>query len=112
MKYNSMIPMIFLLAVGMGALTIYFFKLDKKKRIEVLKEWLLLAVIQAEKELGNGTGQVKLRFVYDLFLEKFTWLSRIISFETFSILVDDALDKMRFMLAANSELQNYINKNK
>ena len=103
-------PAVFLGIVGLGGLAIYFFKLDKKKRIEILNEWLLLAVIQAEKELGNGTGQVKLRFVYDLFLDKFTWLSRIISFETFSVLVDDALEKMRTMLDSNSELQNYVNK--
>lgn len=100
----------FLLVVGVGALALYLFNLDKKKRIEILKEWLLLAVIQAEKELGGGTGQVKLRFVYDLFLTKFTWLSKLISFEAFSLLVDEALDKMRDMLNSNVDLQNYVNK--
>lgn len=100
----------FLAVVGVGALALYLFNLDKKKRIEILKEWLLLAVIQAEKELGGGTGQIKLRYVYDLFLTKFTWLSKLISFEVFSLMVDEALDKMRDMLNSNVDLQNYVNK--
>ena len=110
MDIYSMVLIGFLCVVGVGALTLYLIDLDKKRRIEVLKEWLLLAVIQAEKELGGGTGQVKLRFVYDLFLTKFTWLSKMISFEAFSLLVDEALDKMRDMLNSNAELQEYVNK--
>lgn len=110
MDIHSMVLIGFLCVVGVGALVLYLINLDKKRRIEVLKEWLLLAVIQAEKELGGGTGQVKLRFVYDLFLTKFTWLSKMISFEAFSLLVDEALDKMRDMLNSNVELQEYVNK--
>lgn len=110
MDIHSMVLIGFLCVVGVGALVLYLINLDKKRRIEVLKEWLLLAVIQAEKELGGGTGQVKLRFVYDLFLTKFTWLSKLISFEAFSLLVDEALDKMRDMLDSNAELQEYVNK--
>lgn len=110
MDIHSMVLIGFLCVVGVGALVLYLINLDKKRRIEVLKEWLLLAVIQAEKELGGGTGQIKLRFVYDLFLTKFTWLSKLISFEAFGLLVDEALDKMRDMLNSNAELQEYVNK--
>lgn len=110
MDIHSMVLIGFLCVVGVGALALYLINLDKKRRIEVLKEWLLLAVIQAEKELGGGTGQVKLRFVYDLFLTKFTWLSKMISFEAFSLLVDEALYKMRDMLNSNTNLQEYVNK--
>jgi hypothetical protein len=110
MDIQSMVLIGFLCVVGVGALVLYLINLDKKRRIEVLKEWLLLAVIQAEKELGGGTGQVKLRFVNDLFLTKFTWLSKMISFEAFSLLVDEALIKMRDMLNSNTDLQEYVNK--
>lgn len=110
MEYEIILPIVFLVITGISGLAIFLFNLDKNKRIEVLKEWLLLAVVQAEKELGGGTGQVKLRYVYNLFIEKFTWLSRILSFDVFSMLVDESLDKMRAMLESNEELQNYINK--
>lgn len=108
MNPNFIFPTVALATIAIGALAIYLFNLDKQRRVEVLKEWLLLAVIQAEKELGGGTGQVKLRFVYDLFLDKFKWLSNFISFEFFSLLVDEALDKMRTMLETNQDLQRYV----
>lgn len=90
------------------ALIVYVIELDKKKQLKQLKEWLLLAVIQAEKELGDGTGQIKLRFVYDLFLTRFKWLSKFISFEYFSILVDETLEVMRNMLENNNSIKNYV----
>ena len=110
MDYEIILPIAFLAITGISGLAIFLFNLDKNKRIEVLKEWLLLAVVQAEKELGGGTGQVKLRYVYNLFIEKFTWLSRILSFDVFSMLVDESLDKMRAMLKTNEDLQRYITK--
>lgn len=92
-----------------GAYTIYWFvKLGKEKQLAMVKEWLLLAVVQAEKELGDGTGQVKLRLVYDMFTTKFKILSYVINFEKFSLLVDEALDIMRDMIENNIKVKNYI----
>lgn len=87
----------------------YFIKLGKEKQIQVVREWLTYTVMIAEKELGSGTGKVKLRFVYDLFLDKFKFLSMLITFEQFSRLVDDALVIMRDMIANNKQVENYIN---
>jgi predicted HTH domain antitoxin len=86
----------------------YFFNLEKSKQLEIVQEWLLLAVVQAEKELGGGTGQIKLRYVYDLFLSKFSFLSKIITFNQFSSLVDMALMKMNDMLQGNVQLKEYV----
>jgi hypothetical protein len=95
--------------VGAAAIGIYqFCKLTKQKQIEIVLEWLLLAVVKAEKELGSGTGQIKLRFVYDLFIDKFKFLSMFISFERFSKLVDQALDTMKDMIANNKQVKDYI----
>ena len=66
-----------------------FFKLPRESQIAKVKEWLLFAVMQAEKELGSGTGQLKLRYVYDMFVSKFPYLVQFVSFEFFSKLVDD-----------------------
>jgi hypothetical protein len=82
--------------------------LGKEKQMQIIKEWLLLAVIRAEKELGGGTGQIKLRFVYDLFLDKFKVISYIISFDQFSKLVDESLDIMKTMISNNKNVENYI----
>lgn len=97
--------------IGVIGLGIYqFIKLEKDKQIEIVKEWLLLAVVEAEKKLGGGTGQIKLRYVYDMFIEKFKFLALMITFEQFSTMVDMALDKMRLMLSSNEKLKDYVEK--
>ena len=88
----------------------YFMTLSKDKQIQMVKNWLLLAVVEAEKALGSGTGQLKLRYVYDLFITRFKYLSLVISFPQFSMLVDEALDTMRNMIANNKQVEQYINK--
>lgn len=97
--------------IGVIGFGIYqFIKLEKDKQLEIVKEWLLLAVVEAEKKLGGGTGQIKLRYVYDMFIEKFKFLALMITFEQFSIMVDTALDKMRLMLSSNKKLKDYVEK--
>ena len=77
------------------------------EQIANIKEWLLLAVTEAEKQLGGGTGQLKLRFVYDLAVERFSWVS-VIPFYTFSGWVDEALNEMKKMLAVNEKVKQLI----
>lgn len=97
--------------IGVIGFGIYqFIKLEKDKQLEIVKEWLLLAVVEAEKKLGGGTGQIKLRYVYDMFIEKFKFLALMITFEQFSVMVDMALDKMRLMLSSNEKLKDYVEK--
>lgn len=97
--------------VGAAAYALYYFmSLGKEKQLQIVREWLLLAVVEAEKALGSNTGQLKLRYVYDLFLSKFKYLSLIISFSQFSLLVDEALEIMRNMIANNKQVEQYINK--
>lgn len=86
-----------------GAVALYrFFQLPSAEQLAKVKEWLLFAVTEAEKELGGGTGQIKLRYVYDMFVTKFPWLVKVISFEAFSGLVDEALGNMRELLQKNN----------
>ena len=94
-----------------GGFAIYkFLLLGKEQQIHKIKEWLLYAVIQAEQALGNGTGKVKLRFVYDMFVSKFKVISLLVSFDEFSGMVDEALDIMRDMLNNNEAVKQYIEK--
>ena len=97
--------------IGVIGFGIYqFLKLEKDKQLEIVKEWLLLAVVEAEKKLGGGTGQIKLRYVYDMFIEKFKFLALMITFKQFSTMVDMSLDKMRLMLSSNEKLKDYVEK--
>lgn len=78
-----------------------------EEQIENIKEWLLYAVTVAEQELGGGTGQLKLKYVYDMAIDKFKWLS-FIPFETFSGWVDEALEIMKEMLNSNEQIRNLV----
>lgn len=85
-----------------------FVKMPSNSQITKVKEWLLWAVTKAERELGSGTGQLKLRYVYDMFIVKFPSIAKVISFEAFSLMVDEVLEKFRDLLDKNQSLQNYI----
>lgn len=107
---NIIITIGIIAIVGAAAYALYYFmNLGKDKQIQMVKEWLLLAVVEAEKALGSNTGQIKLRYVYDLFITKFKYLALIISFNQFSLLVDEALDVMRNAISNNKQIENYIN---
>lgn len=85
-----------------------FVKMPSNSQITKVKEWLLWAVTEAERKLGSGTGQLKLRYVYDMFIVKFPSIAKVISFEAFSLMVDEVLEKFRDLLDKNQSLQNYI----
>lgn len=106
---------IIVLAAAAVAVIIYlimkFFKLPRESQIAKLKEWLLYAVTEAEKELGSGTGQLKLRYVYDMFVTKFPYLVKFVSFEMFSKLVDEVLIKFKEMFNQNKAIKQYVDTN-
>ena len=72
------------------------------------KEWLRWGVSIAEKDLGSGTGQLKLRKVYDVFMERFPMFSKIVPFFIFSKWVDLALEWMRDQLDKNPSIKSTI----
>lgn len=90
------------------ACVIKFLRLPSADKIENIKEWLKWAVVQAEKELGSGTGQLKLRLVYDWFVNTFPDIAKFITFETFSGWVDEALEWMRHQLESNDAVKCYV----
>lgn len=79
-----------------------------QEQIDNMLEWLVGACADAEKDLGGGTGALKLRRVYDRFVVKFAWLATEISFEEFSTYVDQALQQMKVMLENNEAIKAYI----
>lgn len=96
------------IAVGV-VLAVRFFKQPSSEQLAKVREWLLFAVTEAEAMFGSNSGQIKLRYVYDLFVSKFPWLAKLVSFEFFSKLVDDALDEMRELLDTNDAIAEFVN---
>lgn len=94
--------------VAAGIAVVWFLGLPRGAQLRKVREWLLLAVTNAEMELGSKTGKLKLRMVYDAFLTKFPWLAPVISFDRFAKLVDDALDEMRDMLEKNEAVKALV----
>ncbi len=74
-----------------------------------VRNWLVWAVSKAEQEFGSGTGQLKLRSVYNQFIARFPKLSTFITFKRFAVLVDEALNILSDMLK-NGKIANIIEK--
>ena len=97
-----------IVAIALVCGIIWFGKLPKDKKIENIKEWLKYAVIEAEKALGSGTGQLKLHMVYDMAVKQFPWIVQLVPFNVFSLWVDEALEWMRLQLNDNKAAQTYV----
>lgn len=82
-----------------------WFKKPSNEQMKKVQEWLVWAVAEAEKKLGSQTGQLKLRYVYDMFITKFPGISIFIPFETFKSMVDNALAQFEGMIKENEKLQ-------
>lgn len=96
--------------IAVASVYVYnWLKKPNNEQIEQVKQWLLFAVAKAEKELGSGTGKIKLRYVYDMFIAKFPAIALFISFTEFANLVDEALQKLEELMKENIEVNNLIN---
>lgn len=100
----TIIAVAVVIGVGIGK----FLNLPTGEQIDKCKEWLVYAVTCAEAELGGGTGQLKLRSVYDLFVQRFPAVAKAVSFDTFSAWVDEALEDMREMLEKNRAVKEMV----
>ena len=87
---------------------IRFIHMPTAKQIENLMEWLKIAVVEAEKQFQSGTGQLKLRAVYESAVIAFPWIAKYMTFEKFSQLVDIALVWMREQIEQNEKIREYI----
>ena len=97
--------------IGTAMLAVYrFLGLTIENQKKKIKEWLIWACIEAERGLQSGTGQLKLRQVYDMFcaVPAFGWVARFLSFDTFSDWVAEALATVKRMLVENPRLASYV----
>lgn len=92
------------LLVIIAGVIIYFIITGKQGIIQAL----IYMTGQAEKQLGSKTGQMKLRLVYNMFVEKYPVLSKIVPFKIYSKWVDTALDQLNNMIQTNTNIKYYI----
>ena len=103
-----LIVSLFALLCSVTALFMQFSDKPKEEQLLALSEWLKFAVVEAEKALGSGTGQLKLRFVWNMAIERFSWIEKMLDFGKFSYFVDLALVWMRSQLESNKDISTYI----
>lgn len=99
-----------LVVIGLVLTIVKWFKMPSEKQLSNIKEWLLFATIEAEKELGSGTGQLKLRFVYDQFIARFGLIAKLMPFQVFSRLVSEVLEDMKLTLETNKDIREFVEK--
>lgn len=92
---------LFVICFALGMFLGKFVKKSKEEKIQVVKNWLLYAVAMAERELGSGTGRIKLGQVYEQFLLVFPQLQHVISFDMFTKLVDEVLVQFQELIEEN-----------
>ena len=109
-QYWIFIILIIAIVVVGGYYIYHFYKTPSDEQIQKVKQWLLYAVMMAEKELGSKTGELKLEYVYNLFISKFPAVANMISFERFSSLVDEVLQKFEQIIEGNENIKNYVSR--
>lgn len=85
--------------------SIIFYLAVRKKNII---EWLVYMCAEAEMAYGSGTGYLKLRDVYAEFVKAYPVIGAIMPFDTFSALVDKALDSLKKKLAENEMINEIV----
>ena len=106
-NYWYIILVLAVLATVAVVTAVRFAKQPRDKQVAAVKEWLLVAVLEAERQFGSGTGKLKLRTVYDLFVARFPWMARVVSFDTFAQWVDEALDTVEAWLK-DKKIAEYV----
>lgn len=102
-----------LVVIGAALIVVFiwfkrFTNLPSEEQQEKIKQWLLYAVISAEREYKSGTGRLKLAYVWSLFLDKYPSLAPVVPFEVFSKWVDEVLVQMRRLLEENKDIEEYV----
>lgn len=116
MENWSMVIILLAMAAGPLAYLRRIMTLPEEERIPTLKEdvrkkiieWLKGQVTEAEKNLGGGTGELKLRNVYDVFVRVWPNEAEIASFKEYSEMVDEALEWMRKQMESNDKIKTHI----
>lgn len=108
LNYGFIIVLLLICISALGIRLFYFAYLPSEEKIENLMNVLYWLVSEAEKDLGSGTGALKLRKVYAACVKELPWVAKLMSFNKFADYVDDALKWMRTEIEKNPKFKAYI----
>lgn len=91
-----------------GVSIINFSKKSTAEKMKSVKEWAIYACALAEAHLGSGTGQLKMRETYDMFIVRFPNLAKIVPFEIYKATAEIALTEFKKMLELNPNVKDLI----
>ena len=98
--------------IAFVVVVLHYFKkfsgLPSEQQLAKVKAFLLAIVVEAERQFGSQTGKIKLSWAYSKFCETFPSLAPVIPFETFSAMVDEVLEQMRYLLETNEAVKKYV----
>ena len=72
------------------------------------KSWLVWAVTEAETYFGSGTGQLKLKYAYNLAIGKYPIIAKLMPYKLFNYFVKKALKVMDDMIVENKSIEDAI----
>ena len=88
-----------------------FIQMPNSQKLNSIKQWAIYACALAQKELGSGTGELKMRYTYDLFVSTFPFLAQIISYERYKEIAENALLEFKRMLETNPNVKRLVEEN-
>lgn len=106
----------FLILIGIAVVSVVsikvyeFFKKPNSEQLRKVQEWLVWAVAKAEDTLGSGTGQLKMKYVYDLFVAKYPAIAIFLSYDQFLEMAEKALDEFKEMMENNEAIKQLYEK--
>lgn len=82
--------------------------LYKKNRKDLVKKIILSLVVQAEKHLGSGTGELKYAYVIEKFYKYLPSVVRLLySKKEIDTMIEEAVSKLKEMLSDGVNLSSY-----
>lgn len=109
MDHLKLIAMCLIILLILALAINKFFSKSKEEQIDIVIYWLRAVVYEAEKELGRGTGQLKLATVYNAAIKQFPWLANVYTYERFDEeLVKPALIWLNTQMASNENVKKLL----
>ena len=107
---NNWFNVVGILVIAVGAIFAgkKFMDKDKAQKIEAIREWLKYGVTVTERALGSNTGKLKLTMLWSIATQQFPFIAKLLTFEDFSRMVDEALAWMKEQIETNPNIKAAI----
>ena len=107
-NYWYFIVIVIAILVISGVFIFNFLQKPSEQKLQNIKEWAIYACALAQAHLGSGTGQLKMRETYDMFISRFPDLVKIVPFEMYKNIAESALLEFKKMLENNPKVKELI----